>query len=200
MGLNHSRIEMACATRCNLFHWKAKASKTVCIVFSLQIAGQNSAAAGLWQPRQSLSHQPGLPRSGRTDQVQTKNTVLLEPAPQIRCQSCILIQYFLTHFNSLHILPPRQMPGRVPRHQYTWFQNYDTVDTLTRNLEPQIHCRNRRSGVFSAQIPFPLSCLHSPFPEGSHRRQIEVPKYSLDRKSTRLNSSHIPLSRMPSSA
>ena len=31
-------------------------------------------------------------------------------------------------------------------------------------------------------------------------RQIAVKKKELDRKSTRLNSSHIPLSRMPSSA
>ena len=30
--------------------------------------------------------------------------------------------------------------------------------------------------------------------------QISVPKFYIDRKSTRLNSSHIPLSRMPSSA
>ena len=46
------------------------------------------------------------------------------------------------------------------------------------------------------EFPFPSLLFY----EGRTYGQPEVVLISLDRKSTRLNSSHIPLSRMPSSA
>ena len=59
---------------------------------------------------------------------------------------------------------------------------------------------------FEANLPLFLSELASRLPEGAALDAVranlrdEVAAPSQDRKSTRLNSSHIPLSRMPSSA
>src|SRR5205823_14894869 len=49
MALDHARIEMACATGCNLFHREAEAAEAIRIVFGLNVSGEHSHAPSLRQ-------------------------------------------------------------------------------------------------------------------------------------------------------
>ena len=78
------------------------------------------------------------------------------------------------------------------------------VDTIKKNAQKIVeYVRNRLKGdAEQSQLTMDLA----PFAGASNNRPvkflcaIQVLAGGLDRKSTRLNSSHIPLSRMPSSA
>ena len=66
----------------------------------------------------------------------------------------------------------------------------DVFEQALKNVQPHMETRSRRVGGANYQIPF----------EVKGQRQCHLTLMWLDRKSTRLNSSHEFVSRMPSSA
>ena len=92
--------------------------------------------------------------------------------------------------------PPEALPMPEPRPG--WVHRYVRISTLGTADPSNISSKLREGYEPCKADEYPELMMHASV-EGRFKGGIEVGGL-LDRKSTRLNSSHIPLSRMPSSA
>ena len=101
-ALDHLAVEMADAARDDLLHRKTVAHQPPRVVLGLQIAGQNGDLLPGSERRQRAFEQRGLARTGRTDEVEAKDVVFFEAAPQVESDALVFVQDFLFDTNDGH--------------------------------------------------------------------------------------------------